>query len=1187
MFASIQGGAGAAVRALDGVAQVIGAIGIAGGISLIAGGAKAAWDQVSAVEQATVALRAYEKDASAVDKVLQELLDYARSDMGVLFQRQDLYAAAQGLKVMGAETSNLTRYVEIMSRSVGVGAGNWDELNQVIGRVGSTGRLAGEDFDMLTKMGYQLDDSLRNTNITWEELFANLDRGIPADAMLGQANTIEGMMIRLQSAIRGIGTAFLGLDADTSQFIEGGLGDQLTDWLSDAPGMIRNFQGAASELGGAIVGVIDFVANMVGAFRMLPEPVQNAATTVLKLVAAFGALRVAGRAMGMIGALTGLGGLAGGLGGLLSGTGGAAGGAKGLSAAIGGLLGKINPLGLAIGGVIALGASWVNSFMDQQRAVNDYNASVTTLTATLEGLRRQGLKDRATQGEGLAGMFDDIDERSGAMMDDWRNSVEMYSDEWERLQNFQEVTLESQTQLNSLLNEALNDPSIDVDAWMNWATSLLMGAENAEELKSAVDLILTTPLSDFAYENTDAMNGLGDAMVKVGATAAEVAEIFADLPSQVDDLRIDGLDKQADDLERLGRAMEQAFTPKMLPGASGEYVIVDELDVANVEGLATSWERISDALASGDFDNARLMADVMTVLSSDMSLDDKALAIEQISLNLADYSTALTASEEAMRDWLAEGENILAFWLEFDAQMNQGAAMLDGSQAQLDAMQQKADFRALVQFTLDVNNAAAALDRALYYFEQIDALGQRSASSASIAEALVGKPGEWAAIDDLVTSGRISWEQYNQTVASGYSIMESNARVQEHLNKMRADQLPLLEAEQLAYEKQIAAISELEPLEQRRVLAMQDSAYQAQIASMYSTAYSASLGEIPEDVATSIIVSAAEADPILKDLLLNFGLIEEGADGTISVNFPDGPTVQDTIMELTDSIDALIETLGGVAPASAAAVEAMRNIGSAAGDVARNIFGNLPTQPTHGTTGVPVVTGLPNAGSGPAMEDQTITITADDSAVRETIAQVSAMMAVVGAMESTVRILADDSAVRETISQVSAMMAVVSSMTATVRIMGDASHALGVIAGMRAYNGMTLATSYTDIVTRRIDSGSPIKGFASGGVVRDDMVLVGENGPEFVRLPYGSEVFSNQESRSMMRSTEYARPASTSGTNGSGRQAEGTTVTVDFSGATFNNTSREEMNAWAEEALIPGIARAIGDRRTGAGVSTS
>lgn len=242
----------------------------------IIAGSKAAWGQVDAVEQATVALRAYESDADAVNKVLADLISYARSDMGVLFQRQDLFAAAQGLKIMGAETENLVEYVEIMSRSVGLGVGSWDELSRVIGRVGATGRMTGDDFDMLTKMGYQLDDSLRNTNMTWEELFMHLDKGIPADALAGQADTIRGKSIRLQSALRGLGLAFLGVDSETSKFIEGGLGWQMMRGMERLTELMKRAAPAVQQLGNVFAAIGRPIGMIFDLLLKLPQPVQTA-----------------------------------------------------------------------------------------------------------------------------------------------------------------------------------------------------------------------------------------------------------------------------------------------------------------------------------------------------------------------------------------------------------------------------------------------------------------------------------------------------------------------------------------------------------------------------------------------------------------------------------------------------------------------------------------------------------------------------------------------------------------------------------------------------------------------------------------------------------------------------------------------------------------------------------------------
>lgn len=211
---------------------------VAGALTLAS---KASWDQVGAVEQATVGLKAYEKNADAVNGVLKELITYARSDMGVLFNRKDLFQSAQMLKLNGVATSDLSKDVQILSRSVGMGLGNWQDLNAVVGRVVSTGRLSGIEFDQLTQYGFKLDKSLRNTNVSAEQLFKALDKGIPVDAMAGQANTIQGLGIRIQSAFRGIGDAILGVDSETSKFIEGGLGDRLTKGMSLATTALRNF----------------------------------------------------------------------------------------------------------------------------------------------------------------------------------------------------------------------------------------------------------------------------------------------------------------------------------------------------------------------------------------------------------------------------------------------------------------------------------------------------------------------------------------------------------------------------------------------------------------------------------------------------------------------------------------------------------------------------------------------------------------------------------------------------------------------------------------------------------------------------------------------------------------------------------------------------------------------------------
>lgn len=186
----------------------------------------ASFQQVRQVENATFALKAYEKNGDKVNKVLKDLVGYARSDLGTLFQRQDLFDAAQTLKLYGQETDTLADKVKILSKGVSLGKTSFQELSSIVGRAAAKGRLDAVDFDMLIERGIGLDKSFRGAAVTSEELFKALDKALPAELLEGRANTIDGAFIKLQSGLRDFGATILGVDKETTQFIEGGLGDR-------------------------------------------------------------------------------------------------------------------------------------------------------------------------------------------------------------------------------------------------------------------------------------------------------------------------------------------------------------------------------------------------------------------------------------------------------------------------------------------------------------------------------------------------------------------------------------------------------------------------------------------------------------------------------------------------------------------------------------------------------------------------------------------------------------------------------------------------------------------------------------------------------------------------------------------------------------------------------------------------
>lgn len=186
----------------------------------------AAFNQVRAVENATFALRAYEKDGAKVNAILKDLIAYARSDMGVLFQREELFKAASNLRGFGASADTVVDKVKTLSKGVALGMTTFDELSQIVGRATQQGKVSAEIYDMLAQRGIILDQSFRGASKSSEELYKELNRVLPDELLKGRANTIDGLFIRLKSSLRDLGSTFLGVDKETSKFIEGGLGDR-------------------------------------------------------------------------------------------------------------------------------------------------------------------------------------------------------------------------------------------------------------------------------------------------------------------------------------------------------------------------------------------------------------------------------------------------------------------------------------------------------------------------------------------------------------------------------------------------------------------------------------------------------------------------------------------------------------------------------------------------------------------------------------------------------------------------------------------------------------------------------------------------------------------------------------------------------------------------------------------------
>ncbi len=83
--------------------------------------------------------------------------------------------------------------------------------------------------------------------------------------MKGQANTIKGIGIQLETAFRGVGDAILGVDADTAKFVKGGLGDTLVKGLGRATEVLKTF---ATMIRENLPKVRDIISSVATAFKI-------------------------------------------------------------------------------------------------------------------------------------------------------------------------------------------------------------------------------------------------------------------------------------------------------------------------------------------------------------------------------------------------------------------------------------------------------------------------------------------------------------------------------------------------------------------------------------------------------------------------------------------------------------------------------------------------------------------------------------------------------------------------------------------------------------------------------------------------------------------------------------------------------------------------------------------------------
>jgi hypothetical protein len=141
--------------------------------------------------------------------------------------------------------------------------------------------------------------------------------------------------------------------------------------------------------------------------------------------------------------------------------------------------------------------------------------------------------------------------------------------------------------------------------------------------------------------------------------------------------------------------------------------------------------------------------------------------------------------------------------------------------------------------------------------------------------------------------------------------------VQEDLLRIQAKQAPILADAADAQAKYVDQLADMPAKQQEVALGWMDQNEAAKANAALNLAAAAAAGEYGaagEAAATAAITAQAQADPAFKAMLTDMGVISQGANGEIVVNFPTASQVHDDTVNLTASIDALTIALGGIPP---------------------------------------------------------------------------------------------------------------------------------------------------------------------------------------------------------------------------------------------------------------------------------
>jgi hypothetical protein len=740
--------------------------------------------------------------------------------------------------------------------------------------------------------------------------------------------------------------------------------------------------------------------------------------------------------------------------------------------------------------------------------------------------------------------------------------------------------------------------------------------------------------------SSEATNNFEDAIDGLSATAL--------------DLRLSGLDSAALGLENFGLQLDDvsATSKQYLSDSDALRDRAIELGVTEMSLVdaysrtAEEQTRVTDATVAitDAFDDQRINA---TALAADLTAlhtqfengqitaDQYDAGLIAISENLLKYSNAAAEAvsvTEMLGTSLAQvGRQAGAAAAELAALFaEQAAATVDFANALgvLDTELEQMNFAGVggdaVGMATAMTSASEALEAGFRVIvENTDAISKQSQEVADWADGLVSAAEGQSVLNQALQQGRITVDEHSAAITAQGQIHQANAQIQADVLAIQAKQAPLiadLTSRQAMY---LESLREQPAAQQLVTLGFMDAteAAKAQNAVMLAGAAAAGeLGKNGEAAATQIIQGAVQADPILKAMLLDMELINEGADGTITVNFGDAVSATAAIQDLTASVDALTVALGGVPPSVQVSIDV---VGAEAAEQAINVLmpglQNLDGAKARAEVSVvganaaqdaveSIIPGLRNLDGSSATATVEVEDFASDVAqmaasnVRAVDGTTAHMQAIGVDLASQAAHSASGSfhAVNGQTSTLTAIgvnlasavaqaaggsFSAINGQTATLTAIGvdlasgAAASARGAIASVDGMVATSTINIVTNHITRFTTQGSPVgpRAFANGGIVQ---AALAEAGPELLHLAGGGMAVVPNRGVYGVPDGSYVTPAPQTRSllaGGSG----GLNVSVNVAGNVYGV---DDLTNAVIEGVVPALTVAMNDVRAGQGV---